>query len=71
MTTFDFFQVVLYLAVLLVLVKPVGSYMALAFSETPNRVTRFGGPVERALYRLAGVHADEQMSWRKYAIAMS
>ena len=43
MTTFDFFQVVLYLAVLLVLVKPVGSYMALAFSETPNRVTRFGG----------------------------
>ena len=70
MTTFDFFQVVLYLAVLLVLIKPVGSYMALAFSETPNRVTRFGGGVERLLYRIAGVHADEQMGWRRYAIAM-
>jgi K+-transporting ATPase ATPase A chain len=70
MTTYDFFQVVLYLAVLLVLVKPVGSYMALAFADTPNRVTRFGGGVERLLYRLAGVRADEQMSWRRYAIAM-
>ncbi len=70
MTTFDFFQVVLYLVVLLVLIKPVGSYMALAFSETPNRVTRFGGGVERLLYRIAGVRADEQMGWRRYAIAM-
>ncbi|MFC4528688.1 potassium-transporting ATPase subunit KdpA [Dyella halodurans] len=70
MTTFDFFQVVLYLAVLLVLIKPVGSYMALAFAETPNRVTRFGGGVERLLYRIAGVRADEQMGWRRYAIAM-
>ncbi|RDI98363.1 potassium-transporting ATPase subunit KdpA [Dyella solisilvae] len=70
MTTFDFFQVVLYLAVLLVLVKPVGSYMALAFSDTPNGVTRFGGGVERVLYRLAGVDAEQQMGWRKYALAM-
>jgi K+-transporting ATPase ATPase A chain len=70
MTTFDFFQVVLYLAVLLVLIKPVGSYMALVFAETPSRVTRFGGGVERLLYRIAGVHADDQMGWRRYAIAM-
>jgi potassium-transporting ATPase potassium-binding subunit len=70
MTTYDFFQVVLYLAVLLVLIKPVGSYMALAFADTPNRVTRFGGGVERLLYRFAGVRADEQMGWRRYAIAM-
>ena len=70
MTTYDFFQVVLFLAVLLVLVKPVGSYMALAFADTPNHVTRFGGGVERLLYRLSGVRADEQMSWRRYAVAM-
>ncbi|HET6553297.1 MAG TPA: potassium-transporting ATPase subunit KdpA [Dyella sp.] len=70
MTTYDYFQVGLYLAVLLLLVKPVGAYMALVFSETPNRVTRFGGGVERILYRLAGVRADEEMGWRRYAIAM-
>ncbi|MBD8898566.1 potassium-transporting ATPase subunit KdpA [Rhodanobacter sp. DHG33] len=70
MTTFDISQIVLYLTVLLVLIKPVGSYMALAFADTPNSVNRVGGKVERLLYRLAGVHADDQMSWKRYAIAM-
>lgn len=70
MTTFDILQVLLYLVVLLVLVKPVGRYMALVLAETPNRITRFGGGVERLLYRLAGVRADEQMGWRRYALAM-
>lgn len=70
MTTFDIFQVVLFVGVLLVLIKPVGAYMALAFAETPNRVNRAGGKVEHLLYRLSGVSADDQMSWKRYAIAM-
>jgi len=70
MTTFDIFQVVLFLGVLLVLVKPVGAYMAMAFADTPNGVNRVGGKLERGLYRLAGVRSDEQMGWRRYAIAM-
>jgi K+-transporting ATPase ATPase A chain len=44
--------------------------MALVFSDEPNRVTRFGGGVERLLYRLAGIRADEDMRWTRYAIAM-
>lgn len=70
MTSFDFFQVVIYLAVLLVLIKPVGSYMALAFADTANGVNRIGGKLEHVLYRLAGVRADDQMGWKRYAIAM-
>jgi K+-transporting ATPase ATPase A chain len=70
MTTFDILQVVLFLAVLLVLAKPVGSYMALAFADTSNGLLRIGGRVERALYRLAGVDADQPMGWRRYAVAM-
>jgi K+-transporting ATPase ATPase A chain len=70
MTSFDIFQVVLFLGVLLVLIKPVGAYMAMAFADTPNGVNRVGGKLERLLYRLAGVRSDEQMGWRRYAIAM-
>ncbi|WP_199098757.1 potassium-transporting ATPase subunit KdpA [Dyella sp. ASV21] len=70
MTTNDFLQIGLYLVVLLALVKPVGSYMALVFADTPNRVLRAGGGVEKLLYRLSGVRTDEQMGWRRYAIAM-
>ncbi|MHA6205251.1 potassium-transporting ATPase subunit KdpA [Dyella soli] len=70
MTTNDVLQIGLYLVVLLLLVKPVGSYMALVFAESPNGVTRFGARAENLLYRLSGVRAQEQMGWRRYAIAM-
>ncbi|UPG94427.1 potassium-transporting ATPase subunit KdpA [Luteibacter aegosomatissinici] len=70
MTANDFFQIGLYLAVLLALVKPVGAYMALVFADEPNRVTRFGARAERLLYRVAGIRADEDMGWKRYALAM-
>ncbi|SEW23372.1 potassium-transporting ATPase subunit KdpA [Luteibacter sp. 329MFSha] len=70
MTANDVFQIGLFLAVLLALVKPVGQYMALVFADEPNRVTRVGAGVERLLYRLAGIRADEDMGWKRYAVAM-
>ena len=66
----DWIQLGLYLAVLLLLVKPLGSYMAAVFSDTPNRVTRLGAPVERVLYRLCGIAPQQEMSWTRYAAAM-
>jgi K+-transporting ATPase ATPase A chain len=44
--------------------------MATVFSATPNRITRVGAPIERLIYRISGVHADEDMSWQRYALAM-
>ena len=70
MSANDIFQIGLFLAVLLALVKPVGQYMALVFAAEPNKVTRFGGRVERVLYRLSGIRPGEDMSWTRYAIAM-
>ena len=70
MTTNDYFQLGLYLVVLLVLVKPLGSYMALVFADTPNRVTRLGAWLERSIYRLCGIQPDEDMSWKRYALAL-
>ncbi len=58
------------LGVLLLLVKPLGSYMALVFADTPNKVLRFGHGTEKLLYRLCGIDSQEDMGWRRYAIAM-
>lgn len=63
-------QIGVYLLVLLACVKPLGAYMAQVFAEAPTRVRRFGAPVERLVYRLAGVRAEEDMNWKRYAIAM-
>ena len=70
MTINDYLQLGLYLAVLLLLVKPLGTWMALVFSDTPNRVTRIGAPAERLIYRVCGIDADEDMSWQRYALVM-
>ncbi|MDO1530538.1 potassium-transporting ATPase subunit KdpA [Fulvimonas sp. R45] len=70
MTANDCLQIGLFLVVLLLLVKPVGSYMAKVFADAPNRVTRAGAPIERVLYRLCGVHAGEDMGWKRYALAV-
>jgi K+-transporting ATPase ATPase A chain len=65
-----YLQAVLFLGVLLALVKPLGAYMALVFSDTPNPVTRFGAGVENLLYRLCGIRRDQDMTWQRYALAM-
>ncbi|MET0331598.1 MAG: potassium-transporting ATPase subunit KdpA [Dyella sp.] len=70
MSANDWIQVVIYLVVLLLLIKPVGSYMALVFAETPNNLQRRLAPIENTIYRLCGVRSDEDMGWKRYALAM-
>ena len=70
MTTADLVQIGLYLLLLLLLVKPLGSYMARVYQREPIGLDRILGPVERATYRLAGVRPEQEMDWRRYATAM-
>ena len=70
MTAYDFLQIGLYLLILLLLIKPMGSYMTHVFADQPNRLTRLGAGVERLVYRACGVDAKDDMNWKRYAIAM-
>ncbi len=70
MTAFGMLQMALYLAVLLALVKPLGSYMARVYERRPCGLDRVLGPVERSVYRLAGVGGVEEMAWTTYAWSM-
>lgn len=70
MTANDFIQIGIYLVVLLLLIKPLGSYMTQVYADQPTRVTKLGGGVERFIYRLCGIDASEDMGWKHYGIAM-
>jgi potassium-transporting ATPase potassium-binding subunit len=70
MTTSGFVQIGLYLILLLILVKPLGWYMARVYQGEPVGLDRVLGPVERFLYRLAGVQPEQEMDWKQYAVAM-
>ncbi|KVP47652.1 potassium-transporting ATPase subunit KdpA [Burkholderia ubonensis] len=62
------FQSVLFIVVLLAAAVPVARYLS-AVMDGSSRVVRVFGPLERALYRIAGVDAGREMNWKQYAIA--
>ena len=55
-------QCAIYLGVLLLLVKPLGAYMADVYKGR----YRFLAPLENLVYRAAGVRAEEEMDWKRY-----
>ena len=70
MTLYGWLQAALVFALVCVLVKPVGAYMARVFEGERVWLTPVAGPVERAVYRLARIRPEREMSWRGYAFAV-
>jgi len=70
MNIFDWLQIALYLLILLLLVKPLGAYMARVYQGERVFLTPAVGRTERFIYRIAGIRSDEEMDWKQYAIAM-
>src|SRR5512138_539417 len=69
MNIYSWIQLVFYFVVLLALAKPLGSFMAKVYQGEHTFLDRILGPVERLIYRLAGVNPGENMNWKTYAIA--
>jgi K+-transporting ATPase ATPase A chain len=70
MTGSSLLQVGVYLLVLVALVKPLGLYMARVFEGERTFFTPVVAPVERLIYRLAGVDPTHETDWRHYAVAV-
>ncbi len=70
MSWFDVLQIVLYIVILLLLAKPLGSFMARVFSGERNILSPVMAPVERFTYRLLGTKSDEEMNWKQYTVAV-
>lgn len=62
-------QIIIVLTVLVLLVKPVGSYVYHVFSNEPNRTDRIFGSFERLIYRLIGLKNRDGMTWNKYVLS--
>ena len=55
-----------FLTVLLLLAKPLGSYIANVMDGRFSLASR----IERPIYRMAGIRPEEEMAWLKYAFAI-
>jgi K+-transporting ATPase ATPase A chain len=70
MNAWGWLQLGLYVVVLLLLAKPLGLYMAKVYEGRATWVQRIGVPLERLIYRGAGVDSSRDMGWVDYALAM-
>lgn len=70
MTSNALLQISLFLISVLVCVKPLGWYMSRVFE---GRVPRFAGALallEKLLYRVCGVDAGQEMTWKQYSASI-
>jgi potassium-transporting ATPase potassium-binding subunit len=70
MTVYGLLQIAIYLIVLLLLVKPLGGYMARVYQGERTSLDRVLRPAEHLVYRLVGIDPKQEMNWRTYAVSM-
>ena len=70
MTANGWFQIFLFLALVFLVTKPMGTYMARVFSRERTFMDPVMRPVERLLYRVTAVDENREMRWTEYAISM-
>jgi K+-transporting ATPase ATPase A chain len=62
-------QLLLWLILLLVAVRPLGFYMHRVFAGEATPLSPLLRPVELTLYRMAGVRLDQEQKWQDYALS--
>ena len=70
MTINGWIQIVIYCAIVLALVRPVGGYMTRVFTGERTFLSPILHPIEAVLYRVSGVDERREQSWLTYTIAM-
>jgi potassium-transporting ATPase potassium-binding subunit len=70
MTANGWFQIGLYLLVILVVTKPIGVFITRVFNREKTFLDPILRPVEKLVYRLIGVDENREMRWTEYAVAM-
>src|ERR1019366_3171289 len=70
MTINGWMQIVVFLALILAITKPLGVFMAKVFSRERTFLDPAVRPIERLLYRVTGVDEEYEMRWTEYAFSM-
>ena len=70
MTLIGWFQIILFLGVILALTKPFGTFMFNVFEGKKTLISPVFRPLEKLIYKVGGVNEDEEMPWTRYTVAM-
>ena len=63
-------QISLFIAAVLLLAKPMGTYLTRVFEGRKTFLDPILVPCERLLYRATGIKPEQEMRWTEYAVSM-
>jgi len=70
MTSYELLEISLFFILLVVMIRPLGSYMARVYQGERTFLSAVLLPCEKLLYSICGVDGDAEMDWKGYAWAM-
>jgi potassium-transporting ATPase potassium-binding subunit len=70
MTLNGWIQILLFFAIVLIVTKPMGIFIAHVFNRERTFIDPVLRPVERLIYTLTRVNEQREMKWTEYAVAM-
>jgi potassium-transporting ATPase potassium-binding subunit len=70
MTLNGWLQILLFFAIIVSIMKPMGVFMAHVFNRERTFLDPVLRPVERLIYKLTGVNEEREMKWTEYAVSM-
>src|ERR1700682_1235766 len=70
MTANGWLQILLYLAVIFLITKPIGIFLTRVFNREKTFLDPLLRPLEKLVYRLTGVNEEREMRWTEYTNAM-
>ena len=70
MTGNGWFQILLFLGVVLLLTKPLGTFLYRVYERKPTFLDPVLRPIERLIYRVCGIDDTKETGWKDYGISM-
>lgn len=70
MTVIGWIQIILFCAIIVALVKPLGGYMTRVFNGERTFLSPVLRPVEAGIYWIGGVDERREQHWLTYTVAM-
>jgi K+-transporting ATPase ATPase A chain len=70
MTGNGWFQIFLFFGVVLLLTKPLGTFLYRVYERKPTFLDRVLRPIERLIYRVCGIDDTKETDWKGYGISM-
>lgn len=66
----DYLQIILYILVILISVKPLGEFIYKVFTDQKTFINFLIEPIEKLVYKISGVNKDNDMNWKEYCISL-